>query len=44
MQIVNGVDVDLNVICFSHPPNPIAYMYKSMWAYGNHYWVDEHEG
>jgi hypothetical protein len=44
VQIANGVDVDLNVIHFSHPPNPIAYTYKSMWAYGNHYRVDEHEG
>jgi hypothetical protein len=38
------VDVDLDVIHFSHLPNPIAYMYKNMWAYGNHYQVDEHEG
>jgi hypothetical protein len=38
------VDVDLNVINFSCPPNPITYMYKNMWTYGNHYWVNEHEG
>ncbi len=38
------MDVDLDVMHFSHPPNSIAYTYKSMWAYGNHYWVDEHEG
>jgi hypothetical protein len=29
------------VICFSRPPNPIAYMYKNMWENGNHYWVNE---
>ncbi len=29
---------------FSHPLNPIAYTYKNMWAYGNHYQVDDHEG
>ncbi len=37
VQIINGVDVDHNVIHFSRLPNPIAYMYKNMWAYGNHY-------
>jgi len=40
----NGVDVDLDVIRFSRPLNPITYTYKNMWAYGNHYQVDEHEG
>jgi hypothetical protein len=44
VQIVNGVDVDPDAIHFSRLPNLIAYMYKSMWAYGNHYQVDEHEG
>jgi hypothetical protein len=44
VQTTNGVDIGPNVICFSRPPNPITYTYKSMWAYGNHYRVDEHEG
>jgi hypothetical protein len=37
VQTINGVDVDPNVIHFFGPANPIAYMYKNMWAYGNHY-------
>jgi hypothetical protein len=44
VQTANGVDVDPNVIRFFHPPNPIAYTYQNMWAYGNHYQVAEHEG
>jgi hypothetical protein len=38
------VDVDPNVIYFSCPPNPIVYMYKNMWAYGNHHLINEREG
>jgi hypothetical protein len=30
VQTIKGVDVDLNVINFSCPPNPITYMYKNM--------------
>jgi hypothetical protein len=37
MQIANGVEVDLDVLRFSHPPNRIAYTYKNMRAYKNHY-------
>jgi len=37
MQIVNGVEVDPHVLCFSHLTNCITYTYKNMWAYGNHY-------
>jgi hypothetical protein len=37
VQAINGMDVDANVIHFSSLPNPITYMYKNRWAYGNHY-------
>ncbi len=41
MQTTNGVEVDHDVLHFSYPPIRIAYTYKSMWAYGNHYRVDD---
>ncbi len=44
METINCVEVDLDVLHFSHPPNHIAYTYKNMWAHKNHYWVDENEG
>jgi hypothetical protein len=44
MHTTNGVEVDLDVLCFSHLPNCITYTYKIMWAYKNHYQVDENEG
>ncbi len=43
-QTINGVEIDPNVLRFPYPPNYIAYTYKSMWAYGNHYQLDENEG
>jgi hypothetical protein len=43
VHIANGVDVDPTVISFSHLSRLVAYMYKSMWAYDNHYPVDDHE-
>jgi hypothetical protein len=44
MKIANGVEVDHDVLHFFSPPNHIAYTYKSMWAYGNHFQIDENEG
>jgi hypothetical protein len=44
MQTTNGVEVDLDVLRFSRPQNRIAYIYKNMWVYINHYRVDENEG
>jgi len=29
-----------DIICFSQPPSRIVESYASMWAYGNHYWVE----
>jgi hypothetical protein len=39
-KLHNGIEVDANLVRLSHPPNHNAYIYNSMWAYGNHYQVD----
>jgi hypothetical protein len=44
VHMANGVNVEPNVISFSHLSRLVAYMYKCMLAYDNHYPVDDHEG
>jgi hypothetical protein len=39
-RLHNGLEMDANLVQLSHPPNHNAYIYNSMWAYGNHYQID----
>ncbi len=38
------VEVSKELMQLSHPPRCKAYTYDSMWAYGNHYQVDQEDG
>jgi hypothetical protein len=38
------MEVSKELVQLSHPPSHKAYTYDSMWAYGNHYWVDPYDG
>jgi hypothetical protein len=33
--------VNKDIVRLSQPPSLVAYLYASMWAYGNHYHVEE---
>jgi hypothetical protein len=44
VHIANGVDIEPNLMSFSRLSRLVAYMYKCMWAYDNHYPIDDREG
>jgi hypothetical protein len=43
-KLHNGIKVDADLVCLSHPLNHNAYIHNNMWAYGDHYQINPEIG